>query len=304
MKNYMNNNGYSVFTVNNISNKYNRGRYNYNNNRKNNFYNPDIINLNVINYYNDNNNLSVIDYNTNKRYNMQKYNKYNNNRYNSSREKYIQNQYNKYSKKNIIRSNNKNINRSMSPVDRRKLKYVNDPFKVANKHKTNFGYVYSVGGIPCRLDFNSNMTIKWDIEPKDLDYDPTLEICFEGLLETEHPYCFISRECIKQMLMAENAYEKVLPLLPKLLKHCRRALDDNNPVIFLSAMDVVRMLSFLVKDKMNKYLYLVLLPINKRSFRMKYKEKVFDLLRDLEENGGEDAYFMIKNKIPTYMTAV
>ena len=27
-----------------------------------------------------------------------------------------------------------------------------DPFSVGKKHKTNFGYVYSAGGIPCRIN--------------------------------------------------------------------------------------------------------------------------------------------------------
>jgi hypothetical protein len=69
-------------------------------------------------------------------------------------------------------------------------------------------------------------------------------------------------------------------------------------------MDIVLLLSNLVKEKMNKYLYLILQPINKRSFKMKYKEKVFDLLRDIENNGGEETYYLIKNKIPTYTSTL
>jgi len=46
-----------------------------------------------------------------------------------------------------------------------RVKY-SDPFATTKKHKTNFGYVYSAGGIPCRIQHGSvKMNLKWDIEP-------------------------------------------------------------------------------------------------------------------------------------------
>ena len=47
-----------------------------------------------------------------------------------------------------------------------RVKY-SDPFSTSKKHKTNFGYVYSAGGIPCRIEHGSvKMKLKWDIEPE------------------------------------------------------------------------------------------------------------------------------------------
>jgi hypothetical protein len=44
-----------------------------------------------------------------------------------------------------------------------------DPFAMGKKHKTNFGYVYSAGGIPCRIQHGSvRMRLKWDIEPESI----------------------------------------------------------------------------------------------------------------------------------------
>lgn len=41
-----------------------------------------------------------------------------------------------------------------------------DPFELGKKHKTNFGYVYSAGGIPCRIQHGSvRLNLKWDIDP-------------------------------------------------------------------------------------------------------------------------------------------
>ena len=228
-------------------------------------------------------------------------------KHSKSRQKYT-GRFNENSNQKLMIQHKKNYFHSLSPNQNKNIikknKYKNDPFRAASKHKTNFGYVYSVGGIPCRLDFIGNMKIRWSIPPNQLDYDPILEICFEGLLETEHPYNFIARECIKELIKAENSYNKILPLLPKLLVHCRKALECDIEEVFLNAMDIVGLLSNLVKEKMNKYLYLILQPINKRSFKMKYKEKVFDLLKDIENNGGEETYYLIKNKIPTYTSAL
>jgi hypothetical protein len=42
--------------------------------------------------------------------------------------------------------------------------------------------------------------IKWDKPPQELDYDPLLINCFEGLLETEHPYGFVANQALLELL--------------------------------------------------------------------------------------------------------
>ena len=40
-----------------------------------------------------------------------------------------------------------------------------DPFALGKKHKTNFGYVYSVAGIPCRIEHGAiKLKLKWDVD--------------------------------------------------------------------------------------------------------------------------------------------
>jgi hypothetical protein len=186
----------------------------------------------------------------------------------------------------------------------RKIKLGN-PFAVGNKHKTNFGHVYSAGGIPCRIEHgNVNMKLVWSIPPESLEYDPTLIICFEGLLETLHPYSFAAKQCVRELLSAKGAQEKVIPILGRLIPHLKNALVCDNPDTFLEAMNVVEMLSDLVGELMNPYLHFFLQSINKRSFNLKYKERVFDLMRTLESNGGPEALAEIKKKVPTYMSSV
>jgi hypothetical protein len=186
----------------------------------------------------------------------------------------------------------------------RRIKLGN-PFAVGNKHKTNFGHVYSAGGIPCRIEHgNVNMKLVWSIPPESLEYDPTLIICFEGLMETLHPYSFAAKQCVRELLTAKGADEKVLPILGRLIPHLKNALTCDNPDTFVEAMNVVEMLSDLVGEHLNPYLHFFLQSINKRSFNLKYKERVFDLMRVLEQNGGPDALKEIKKKVPTYMSTV
>ena len=193
---------------------------------------------------------------------------------------------------------------NMPTAKLRKIKLGN-PFAVGNKHKTNFGHVYSAGGIPCRIEHgNVNMKLVWSIPPESLEYDPTLIICFEGLLETLHPYSFAAKQCVRELLSAKGARDKVIPILGRLIPHLKNALVCDNPDTFLEAMNVTEMLSDLVGELMNPYLHFFLQSINKRSFNLKYKERVFDLLRTLESNGGQDALVEIKKKVPTYMSSV
>ena len=191
------------------------------------------------------------------------------------------------------------------PTEKLRRIKLGNPFAVGNKHKTNFGHVYSAGGIPCRIEHgNVNMKLVWTIPLESLDYDPTLITCFEGLLETLHPYSFAAKQCVRELLTAKGAEEKVIPILGRLIPHLKNALTCDNPDTFVEAMNVVEMLSDLVGEHLNPYLHFFLQSINKRSFNLKYKERVFDLMRTLEQNGGEDALKEIKKKIPTYMSTV
>jgi hypothetical protein len=109
---------------------------------------------------------------------------------------------------------------------------------------------------------------------------------------------------VRELLSAKGARDKVIPILGRLIPHLKNALVCDNPDTFLEAMNVTEMLSDLVGELMNPYLHFFLQSINKRSFNLKYKERVFDLLRTLESNGGQDALVEIKKKVPTYMSSV
>ena len=193
------------------------------------------------------------------------------------------------------------VSKKNKPKEKLRSVKLGNPFIPSNKHKTNFGFVYSAGGIPCRIEHGGvNLKLNWSIPIEKLDYDPILITCFEGLLETEHPYNFVGKQCIRELLAAEGAKEKVEPILSKLIGPLKDAIKCDNPEIFGEAMNDLQILSNMVKDKLNKYVHFFLQNLNKKSFNPKYKERVFEVLKTLEENGGPEVFKEIKRKIPTY----
>jgi hypothetical protein len=193
------------------------------------------------------------------------------------------------------------VSKKNKPTEKLRSVKLGNPFIPSNKHKTNFGFVYSAGGIPCRIEHGGvNLKLNWSIPIEKLDYDPILITCFEGLLETEHPYNFVGKQCIRELLAAEGAKEKVEPILSKLIGPLKDAIKCDNPEIFGEAMNDLQILSNMVKDKLNKYVHFFLQNLNKKSFNPKYKERVFEVLKTLEENGGPEVFKEIKRKIPIY----
>ena len=104
----------------------------------------------------------------------------------------------------------------------------------------NFARVYAGGGIPCRINHGGvKHSLCWDEPPSSLPYDPLLTQCFEGFAETQHPYVFISRTAFKELLAAEGAAEKTLPLLPGLITCIRKSLmskQEDELVVGLEAL--------------------------------------------------------------------
>lgn len=65
----------------------------------------------------------------------------------------------------ILSFNSNFINR---PSDKFSKK-ASDPFSVGKKQKSNFVYVYTAGGIPCRIIHgNVRLKLSWDIPPESI----------------------------------------------------------------------------------------------------------------------------------------
>ena len=109
---------------------------------------------------------------------------------------------------------------------------------------------YSDGGIPCRICHGGvKHKLQWDVEPTELNYYPVLITFAFGLSETRHPYVFVAQNGFKQMLEADGAYEKVMPLLKDLMRPIRLALASQDTEVANAALDATILLSNLVRVK-------------------------------------------------------
>lgn len=151
------------------------------------------------------------------------------------------------------------------------------------------------------------MRLHWDTNPSQLAYDPLLVTCFEGLLETEHPFVFVARQGCKELLTADGAADKTIPLIPRLVMPLRSALMNSDSGIFNAGLEILkyflsRLLSELVGPYLNTHVHLFLQHLGKKLADRNLRDKVFETLMVIEEQGGEEVVQVIKSKIPTYRT--
>eukprot|EP00830_Metopus_es_P020948 TRINITY_DN852_c0_g3_i1.p1 TRINITY_DN852_c0_g3~~TRINITY_DN852_c0_g3_i1.p1 ORF type:complete len:269 (+),score=53.77 TRINITY_DN852_c0_g3_i1:56-808(+) len=177
-----------------------------------------------------------------------------------------------------------------------------DPFaNTTKKHKTTFGYVYTSGSVPCRIQHGGvNNFLLWDKPPVSLIYDPLLQHCFEGIMETEHPYAFVAFQALRELLQADGAAEKTIPQVPKLMVSIKTALMSSNPNIYSKGLDALQALTEVVGENVTSSIHLVLAQLSKGLTNKKFKQRVTETLTILEEQGGPEIIPLIKSKIPTY----
>ncbi|EFC37694.1 predicted protein [Naegleria gruberi] len=179
-----------------------------------------------------------------------------------------------------------------------------NPFTAKNKFKTTFGGVYEAGGIPCRIHHTAaHMHLSWEKPLPDIPYDPLILTVSDGLRETDHPYIFIVQKAFEEMCKAEEAAEKIIPLLRQITSFIRMALQSKENVIFENALSAVQHLTACVGDAIIPHLPLVLVQISKKTFDKKYANKIMDILQNIEQSceNSAEVVKLIKAKVPTYV---
>ena len=173
--------------------------------------------------------------------------------------------------------------------------------KKMTKYRTYFPLHYNQNLIPCHLFHKaSSFKLIWDKPFKEIDYSKVLTACFEGIIETAHPYKFISRQACKELLMAENSHIKIIPILSKLYDYIRIALLDENDETFLDACDICLLLVIYGGDEGFPYIKLLLSPFQKRIFGTQFRDKIYNILNMLCKLFAEDAFDQIKEAIPSF----
>ena len=173
--------------------------------------------------------------------------------------------------------------------------------KKMTKYRTYFPLHYNQNLIPCHVYHKtSSFKLIWDKPFKEIDYSKVLTACFEGIIETAHPYKFISRQACKELLMAENSHIKILPILSELYDYIRIALLDENDETFLDACDICLLLVIYGGEEGYPYMKLLFSPFQKRIFGTQFTDKIYAILNMLCKLFGENAFYTIKKNIPSF----
>jgi len=188
-----------------------------------------------------------------------------------------------------------------------------------SRNNSNFSRDYHAGNIPFCIDHGSiNSKLKWNDDPENLDYDPLFITCLEGITEVEHPYVFMARTAVMDLLYVQagdgstlprpHATQKLQDLMSsdtngiKIIKAIRGALMVKDEGVTLFALRAVRMISENSGPLLNKYLKQLVPQIHKKSFNKCFEEAVNETFQKLEEHGGKPALTEIKKRVPTYNT--
>ncbi|KAL9646092.1 hypothetical protein ABK040_007970 [Willaertia magna] len=210
----------------------------------------------------------------------------------------------------ITNNNTTNTNSSSSPSRPKKISVqrfdkhkVSDPFSSSKKKfKTTFGLVYEAGGIPCRIQHTAaNMHLQWDNPIENIPYDPLLTTIADGLRETDHPYVVIVKKAFEQLCSAEEAREKIIPMLRNIVPYLRLALQSNESAVFVNALEAVKHISYAVCEALDDHLPMLLIQISKKCFDKRFSGKIVDVLQTIERNSNNtEIGKLIKSKVPTY----
>lgn len=189
-----------------------------------------------------------------------------------------------------------------------------------------FAALYSSGGVPCRIEHHgaSKHDLKWDRDFEELDYATLLPACADGMRETAHPYTFIARTGFQQLLAYEvscvlcarsaltarppdsprhqRAGAKAKPVLPQVAVGLRMSFADKDAGVFTACLAALRQLSAAVGPALNPHLKALLGQLARKALDPKLRDDVTLTLQQLEENGGPEAFAVIKSKVPTYTT--
>ncbi|XP_069487991.1 PACRG-like protein isoform X4 [Ambystoma mexicanum] len=147
------------------------------------------------------------------------------------------------------------------------------------------------------LSVTSDASTKVKARPSDKLNPKTID---PGLRETKHPYTFVSKEGFKELLLAEGARDKTIPLLPKLIPALKAALAHTEADVFDRGLTALVQVSAVVGPFLNDHLKQLLTSLSKRLMDKKFKDQVTSALQKLEQYGGKETLGLIKSKIPIY----
>ena len=168
---------------------------------------------------------------------------------------------------------------------------------------TAFSRAYARGDVSRYFTLNHGSikhSLDWRTPPDELPYHDVLPLCVEGLCELDHPFVFLARQSVIELMRADGAGEKIEPLLPQVTRPLRAALSSQDEGMRLAALAALVALSEAVGPALNGSLQQLVPQVHRISFARSLHENAFEALHALAENGGDEAVATIKKKVPTF----
>lgn len=185
---------------------------------------------------------------------------------------------------------------------------------------TQFKKMFERGDLPCVLKHQgAKLALSWKVPIESLDLDHYLPLFVDGIRERKFPCHFISFEGAMSILQQGSA-TNITNAIRKLIIPLKEALSTKEPGTVVRALRIIKELLIvapLAGERLVPY-YRQLLPVvaifitKRRNLgdKMDYAQakqdwrtldsQIEDVLRLLEQKGGEDAFINIKYMIPTY----
>uniref|UniRef100_A0A4W4FCN9 PARK2 co-regulated n=1 Tax=Electrophorus electricus TaxID=8005 RepID=A0A4W4FCN9_ELEEL len=167
---------------------------------------------------------------------------------------------------------------------------------------TAFRKFYERGDFPIALEHDTKGNrIAWKVEIEKLDYHHYLPLFFDGLCETAHPYEFLARQGVHDML--EHGSTKILPVVPQLIIPIKNSLNTRNRQVICTTLKVLQHL-VVSGEMVGEALNMNINSGDGIDYSQQKRENVGDLIQETlevcERYGGEDAFINIKYMVPTY----
>lgn len=197
-----------------------------------------------------------------------------------------------------------------------------DVFAKRSVQQALFPTRYQRGELPCSIEHRGTSNgLTWLCPLKHLDYEYYLPMFVDGIRCTQEPYKFMARQGCHELIEAAQGFpERILPVVPAVIKPLRVALTTNDEDTVLAAIRVIKELAlsnYGVGEALVPFYRQLLSVLNRfldkrrnTGDAMDYGqnngrdmfEAVSDVLEVLEKTGGPNAFASIKYMVPTYQS--
>ena len=109
---------------------------------------------------------------------------------------------------------------------------------------------------------------------------------------------------MKELLDAEGASSKTIPITQKLVIPLRLGLVNKDLKIFSNALEALKLLSMVAGEALIVHIHILLASLNSKLSDKKFRDSVLTVLNTIERDGGKEALKIIKTKVPTYTTCM